>query len=87
MTKAGRLLPSLKHWMNLGMMSRGLSLTAQISEFPNPEKECILLDIIEENAAANYSLSAKSTLKLLSGDCPDVKVIEFTRLMGSVLPL
>ena len=87
MTQAERLLPSSKRWTNLGMMSHGLCLTAQISEFPNPEKECSLQDIIEKNALASYSLSAKQILKLLSGDCPDVKVIESTLLKDLESPL
>ena len=64
MTKAGHLRPSLMHWTKLGMMSRGLSLTAQTLEFPNPEKECSLPDFLEENAGAKYSLSAKQIQRL-----------------------
>ena len=87
MTKAGHLLPSLMHWMKLGMMSHGLSLTAQTLVFPNPAIECSLPDFLEENAGAKYSLSAKQIQRLLSDECREVKVIEFTQLMDSQLPL
>lgn len=50
MTKAGHLRPSLMHWTKLGMMSRGLSLTAQTLVFLNQEKEYSLPDFLEENA-------------------------------------
>ena len=87
MTKAGHLLPSLMHWTKLGMMSRGLSLTARTLVFPNPEIECSLQDFLEKNAGAKYSLSAKQIQRLLSDECREVKVIEFTQLMDSQLLL
>ena len=39
-TAAGRLRPSSVRFRNWGTMSHGRFLTAQISVFPNPEKEC-----------------------------------------------
>ena len=45
MTKGGLLRQSSVHWTTSGMMYGGKCLTLQISEFPNPEKDCSLLDI------------------------------------------
>lgn len=78
MTKAGRLRQSSQRWMNWGMMSHGKCVTAQISVFPNPEKECSLLDFCEKKLKAKYLLSTKQILKLFSSASPVVKVDEFT---------
>ena len=78
MTGAGRLRPSSVRWMNWGIMSHGRCLTAQISEFPNSEKECCLSDILEKNPEAKYYLSRKQTQKLLSKGLAGVRVIGFT---------
>ena len=84
MTKDGHLRPSSKSWMTSGMMSHGRCLTARISSSPNPEIECSLQDFLEADVPGKYLLSAKQTLKLLSKDCPDAKVTEFTQQTGSV---
>ena len=78
MTGAGRLRPSSVRWMNWGIMSHGRCLTAQISEFPNSEKECCLSDILEKNPEAKYYLSRNQTQKLLSKGLAGVRVIRFT---------
>ena len=46
MTAAKRLRPSSLRFLNWGTMSHGKCLTARILEFPNPERECILSDIL-----------------------------------------
>lgn len=68
----------LESWMTSGMMSHGRCLIARISASPNPEIECSLQDFLEDDVQGKYLLSAKQILKLLSKDCPDVKVIEYT---------
>ena len=65
-TGAGRLRPSSVRWMNWGTMSYGKCLTAQISVYPNPEKECILSDFIEKSVPEKYCLSQTQIQKLLS---------------------
>ena len=80
MTKAGHLRPSSMRWMKSGMMSHGQCLTAQTLEFPKPEKECILQDFLEKNVPAKYSLSPIQIQRLLSTDCREVKVVEFTQV-------
>ncbi len=66
MTAVGRLRPSSVRWMNWGTMSRGKCLTARISAFPSPARECILSDILEENVPAKYFLSQAQMERLLS---------------------
>ena len=53
-TAAGRLRPSSVRFRNWGTMSHGRFLTAQISVFPNPEKECFLSAVLEKNAPERY---------------------------------
>ena len=65
MTKAGLLRQSSIRWMNWGTMSHGKCLTARISESPNPEKECILSDILETDVPEKYYLSQKQMERLL----------------------
>ena len=57
MTKAGLLRRFSVRWMNWGTMSHGRCLAARISEFPNPERECILSDILETDVPEKYFLS------------------------------
>ena len=65
MTAAGRLRPSSVRFRNWGTMSHGRFLTAQISVFPNPEKECFLSAVLEKNAPERYYLSPTQIQKLL----------------------
>lgn len=75
MTAAGHLRRSSARFLNWGTMSHGRCLTARISEFPNPERECILSDILEKDAPAKYFLSQKQMEKLLCRYTPDGKEI------------
>ena len=50
----------------LGTMSHGRCLTARILESPNPARECILSDILEENVPERYFLSQTQMERLLS---------------------
>ena len=80
MTKAGHLQRSSVRWMNWGMMSHGKCLTARISVSPNPENACSLSDILESNAPAEYYLSPKQILRLLSSSYPGAREIAFIPL-------
>ena len=76
-TKAGRLRPSSVRWMialalhgrydvvwevlNSADFSR-----AELRQYPNPEKECILSDFIEKSVPEKYCLSQTQIQKLLS---------------------
>ena len=64
-TAAGRLRPSSLRFRNWGTMSHGRCLTAQISVFPKPEKECFLSAVLEKNAPERYYLSPNQIQKLL----------------------
>ena len=86
MTAAGRLRPSSLRFLNWGTMSHGKCLTARISEFPNPERECILSDILENDVPEKYFLSQSQMLRLLNKSFPDVKVTEFTQQTESLSP-
>ena len=78
MTEAGRLLPSSVRFLTWGTMSRGRFLTARILESPNPERECILSDILESDAPEKYFLSEKQMQRLLCKLSPDEKATEST---------
>ena len=65
-TGAKRLRLSSARFLNWGTMSAGRCLTARISVFPKPEKECILSDILEDNAPEKYFLSERQMERLLS---------------------
>ena len=65
MTEAGRLQPSSARFQSWGTTSRGRCLTARISVFPNPERECILSDILEKDAPEKYYLSQSQMERLL----------------------
>ena len=71
MTKAGLLRQSSIRWMNWGTMSHGKCLTARISESPNPERECILSDILETDVSEKYYLSQKQMERLLFKSSPE----------------
>ena len=71
MTKAGLLRRSSVRWTNWGMMSHGKCLTARISESPNPERECILSDILETDVPEKYYLSQKQMELLLFKSYPE----------------
>ena len=76
MTAAGRLRPSSLRFQNWGTMSHGRFLTAQISVFPNPEKECFLSAVLEKNAPEKYYLSPNQIQKLLFKKSAADKVTE-----------
>lgn len=80
MTAAGHFRSSSVRWMNWGMMSHGECLTAKISVFPNPERECSLSDILESIVPVRYCLSQSQIVQLLSRSCPGVKEIVFMPL-------
>lgn len=70
-TIEGELLPlSLPRLMNWGIMLNGNVLTANIMEFPRTEKECILLDILEEKVANKYFLSNQDIITVLEYQKP-----------------
>ena len=71
--KAEHLKQSSVRWTNWGMMSLGRCLTAKISEFHNPEKDCILWDFLEPSVPDKYFLSRKQILKLLYKSTPEKK--------------
>lgn len=77
-TAAGRLRPSSVRFRNWGTMSHGRFLTAQISVFPNPEKECFLSAVLEKNAPERYYLSPIQIQKLLFKSSAADKVTEST---------
>ena len=78
MTGAGRLQLSSARFLNWGIMSHGKCVTAKISVFPRPEKECILSDFLEKDAPEKYFLSERQMERLLSKLSPDVKETEST---------
>ena len=78
MTAAGRLRPSSARFLNWGTMSHGRCLTARISEFPNPERECILSDILESDVPEKYWLSHRQMQSLLFKPSPAEKANEST---------
>ena len=78
MTGAKRLQPSSARFLSWGTMSAGKCLTARISVFPKPEKECILSDILEKNAPEKYFLSERQMERLLSKLSLDEKGTEST---------
>lgn len=86
MTEAGRLLPSSVRFLTWGTMSHGRFLTARILESPNPERECILSDILEDDAPAKYFLSEKQMQRLLCKLSPDEKETESTPQAESPSP-
>ena len=78
MTEAGRLQPSSARFQSWGTTSRGRCLTARISVFPNPERECILSDILEKDAPEKYYLSQSQMERLLWKLSPERKETEST---------
>lgn len=78
MTAGGRLQPSSMSFQNWGMMSAGRCLTARISAFLNPEKECTLSAILERNAPQKYFLSATQMERLLYKSCQEDQEAECT---------
>lgn len=70
-TKAGRLRQSSVRFLSWGTMSHGRCLTAQILVFPSPERECILLDILESDVPEKYFLSQKQMERLLYNAYPE----------------
>lgn len=86
MTKAGLLRQSSVRWMNWGTMSHGKCLTARISESPNPERECILSDILEADVSEKYYLSQKQIERLLFKLSPEHRESVCTQTAESELP-
>ena len=78
MTEAGRLQQSSARFQSWGTTSRGRCLTARISVFPNPERECILSDILEKDAPEKYYLSQSQMERLLWKLSPERKESEST---------
>lgn len=76
--KGKHSLQSCERWMNWGMVLNGKCLTAQISLFPNPEKECTLSDIVISDAPEKYYLSQSATHSLLSKSLEEIKDKECT---------
>ena len=65
MTKAGRFTPSSVRYLNWGIMSNGLCLTANILESRNQDGGCSLSDILIPDAPEKYFLSLEQMQKLL----------------------
>ena len=86
MTAAGHLRRSLVRWMNWGTMLRDRCLTARISVFPNPGRECILSDILETNVPDKYYLSQSQMEKILSKAYPENKAKGSTEQTDSPAP-
>ena len=57
---------SSRQWQNWGTLWNGKCLTADISESRIIEKECSLLDILEENPDEKYFLSPQIVSRLVS---------------------
>ena len=53
---------------------------AELRQYPNPEKECILSDFIEKSVPEKYCLSQTQIQKLLSKEFPERKETESTPL-------
>ena len=73
-------------WMNWGTMSHGKCLTARISESPNPERECILSDILETDVPEKYYLSQKQMERLLFKSFPEHRESVSTQTAESESP-
>lgn len=66
-TKKGELSEqSSARWMNSGMMSNGICITAKITEFPKTESVSILSDILENTVDEKFYLSDEKTEQLLA---------------------
>lgn len=57
---------SSMRWMNSGMMSNGICITAKTTEFPKTESVSILSDILEDTVDEKYYLSDEKTEQLLA---------------------
>ncbi len=64
-------------WMNWGTMSHGNVLTARITVSRNPERGCILSDILEPVVPEKYYLSQKQMEKILYKPSPAPKETVF----------
>ena len=71
MTQAGHLKPSSPRLANWGMVSNGVCITAQISEFPIKDEGCILSQVLEDEVPEKYFLSPAAMRKILSSSSPD----------------
>ena len=66
MTGEERSELSYPQWMSWGTMSNGRCLTAQPLESPKTGKECLLLDILEDEVNEKYFLSETAQKRLMS---------------------
>ena len=78
MTKGGLLRKSSLRYQTWGMVSNGRCLTARISVFPKPGKECTLSDILTKDVPEKYYLSQSATLRLLSKSLAEIRDKECT---------
>ena len=85
-TTAKRLQPSSARFLSWGTMSAGKCLTARISVFPNPGRECILSDILETNVPDKYYTSQSQMEKILSKAYPENKAKGSTEQTDSPAP-
>ena len=60
--------PRLLNW---GMVLNGVCITAQISEFPSKDGDCILSQVLEDEVPEKYFLSPAAMRKILSSSSPD----------------
>ena len=78
MTKGGLLRKSSLRYQTWGMVSNGRCLTARISVFPKPGKECTLSDILTKDVPEKYYLSQSATLRLLNKSLAEIRDKECT---------
>ena len=71
MTQAGHLKPSSPRLLNWGMVLNGVCITAQISEFPSKDGDCILSQVLEDEVPEKYFLSPAAMRKILSSSSLD----------------
>lgn len=83
MTKGGLLRKSSLRYQTWGMVSNGRCLTARISVFPKPGKECTLSDILTKDVPEKYYLSQSATLRLLNKSLAEIRDKECTILKDS----
>ena len=78
MTKGGLLRKSSLRYQTWGMVLNGRCLTARISVFPKPGKECTLSDILTKDVPEKYYLSQSATLRLLNKSLAEIRDKECT---------
>ena len=69
---AGRTFKTiLSTLIELGMVLNGVCITAQISEFPSKDGDCILSQVLEDEVPEKYFLSPAAMRKILSSSSLD----------------